>query len=51
MNEQKKYRKPTRLPALVLAAALGLSSAAYADEYLVTAATDDGTGITANTLS
>ncbi|MCI5166809.1 MAG: hypothetical protein D3903_12130, partial [Candidatus Electrothrix sp. GM3_4] len=51
MNEQKKDKKPTRLPALVIATALGLSTASYAENYDVTVANDDGTGNTANTLS
>lgn len=51
MNEQKKERKPTRLPALVIATALGLSTASYAENYDVTVANDDGTGSTDNTLS
>ena len=51
MNEQKKDRKPTRLPALVIATALGLSTASYAENYDVTVANDDGTGSTDNTLS
>ena len=51
MNEQKKNRKPTRIPALVIATALGLSTTSYAENYDVTVATDNGTGDTASTLS
>ncbi|MCI5190788.1 MAG: hypothetical protein D3905_13570, partial [Candidatus Electrothrix sp. AS4_5] len=46
-----KERKPTRLPALVIATALGMSTVSHAENYDVTVANDDGTGNTANTLS
>ena len=51
MNAMKKQRKSIRVPALVIAAALGLSAPAYGDEYPVTVANDNGTGDTPNTLS
>ena len=51
MNKQKKERKTTRLPALVIATALGLSTTSYAENYDVTVANDDGTGTVDNTLS
>ncbi|MGX9727478.1 MAG: hypothetical protein ACTFAK_09215 [Candidatus Electronema sp. VV] len=50
-TRERPSRKPTRLLAPVLAAALGLSATAQAANYDVTVATDNGSGNTANTLS